>query len=117
MKTIRKTKLLLDNITVYESVIKEKDRHFYNIEVRKGREILSINERPITEKEYKKLTGDEDEKIKPYKPLPKDSKFAKANAYGQIPKDCISFNWCGKHCKGTKDCQILKGEYCKEYRC
>ena len=55
MKTIRKTKLLMDNITVYESVINEDNKYFYNIEVRKGREILSINERPITDKEYNKL--------------------------------------------------------------
>lgn len=65
-----------------------------------------------------------EEKIKPYKPLPKGSKFAKANKDGQIPKDCIHFNWCGKHCwYGNNayedvacDCRVLKGEYCEKYK-
>lgn len=65
-----------------------------------------------------------DEKIPKYKPLPKNSKFKKPNKDGQIPANCVSFNWCGKHCwhadgdyeETATDCKVLKGEYCEEYR-
>lgn len=67
----------------------------------------------------------EDEKIPKYKPLPKNSKFAKPNKQGQIPKDCIYFDWCENRCWDSElgnyedvseDCKVLKGEYCIKYK-
>lgn len=58
------------------------------------------------------------EEVKEYKPLSKGSKFLKANKEGQVPKDCIHFNFCGKHCgygKTYTDCEILKNKFCKKY--
>ena len=54
-----------------------------------------------------------------FKPVPKRSKFAKENKYGQIPKNCVHFNFCGKHCgKGEdySDCVVLKKEFCKDFK-
>ena len=48
----------------------------------------------------------------------KGSKFLKANKEGQVPKDCIHFNFCGKHCgygKTYTDCEVLKNKFCKKY--
>lgn len=65
---------------------------------------------------------DNDEEIKPYKPLPKKSKFAKPNEQGQIAKDCVNFNWGKDHCRilGANivincNCKVLNGEFCKNY--
>lgn len=55
---------------------------------------------------------------KPYKPLSKGSKFLKANKEGQIPKDCIHFNFCGKHCGESEkytDCKVLNKNFCEKY--
>lgn len=63
------------------------------------------------------------EKIPSYKPLPKRSKFLKPNKAGQIPANCVNFNFCGKHCwaadgdydEVATDCKVLRNEYCKDY--
>lgn len=62
------------------------------------------------------------EKEPPFKPLKKGHKFKRPNEQGQVPADCIHFNWCGKHCwidgdyeTDATDCSVLKGEYCKKY--
>lgn len=61
----------------------------------------------------------------PYKPLSKRSKFAKPNKEGQIPCNCVYFNFVGKHCfDATKgyyddiacDCKVLKGEFCEKFK-
>ena len=70
----------------------------------------------------------EELELKPFKPLSKRSKFAKPNDRGQIPKDCICFNFSGKHCRYFKDlndinsaiietdCILLQGQFCERYR-
>lgn len=64
----------------------------------------------------------EKDERKPFTPLPKNSKFLKPNKKGQIPKDCIYFNFCGKHCwidgdyENATDCKVLKGEYCNKLK-
>lgn len=54
----------------------------------------------------------------PFKPLNKRSKFLKSNKDGQVPCDCVYFNFAGKHCFDDIgcDCKVLKGEYCDKYR-
>lgn len=51
-------------------------------------------------------------------------KFSKPNKQGQIPKDCVFFNWCGKHCWDSEqgnydtaatDCKVLNNEFCEKY--
>lgn len=70
------------------------------------------------EKEAKKTLSKE-EKMK-FKPTPSRSPFARANEYGQIPKNCIDFNFCGKHCyrdyDNPCDCVVIKKEFCPFYR-
>lgn len=67
----------------------------------------------------------DDENIPDYKPLSKRSKFVKPNSYGQVPKNCVHFNFCGKHCYNVAlgdyedvacDCKVLKGEYCDTFK-
>ena len=51
-------------------------------------------------------------------------KFANPNEYGQIPKNCINFNFFGKHCRilkpnmdvEEKNCVVLRGKYCNIYK-
>jgi hypothetical protein len=65
----------------------------------------------------------ENENIPVYKPLPKRSKFQKPNKQGQIPANCVNFNFCGKHCwaadgdydEVATDCVVLKGEFCSKF--
>ena len=67
-----------------------------------------------------------EEKIKPYKPLPQRSKFRKANTSGQVPFQCVYFNFCGKHCRRfidddinkliEVDCIVLQNLFCKNYK-
>lgn len=71
---------------------------------------------------------EEIEEARPFKPVSERSKFARANNKGQVAKNCINFNFCGKHCRYFKDindinskiietdCIVLKGEFCKRYR-
>ena len=60
-----------------------------------------------------------EEKMK-FKPIPSRSPFARANEYGQIPKNCIFFNFCGKHCyrdyDNPSDCIVLNDELCEKYK-
>lgn len=65
------------------------------------------------------------EEAKPFKPLSKRSKFAKANQHGQIAANCIEFDFWGKNgnCQNYNDwqevnhpCKVCIGEYCKDYR-
>ena len=65
-----------------------------------------------------------DERVPKYKPFRQNSSFIKANKQGQIPKDCVHFNFYGKHCwiledgsyeNAACDCVVLKGEFCEKF--
>lgn len=72
--------------------------------------------------ERKDFMIDTDEEIKPYKPLPKGSKFAKANKIGQVPVNRITFSILKPHCAFIEnnilienECILLNGEICNRY--
>lgn len=66
---------------------------------------------------------------KPFKPTPLRSIFAKTNNWGQVPKNCVDFSFKSfggkqKHCCCfrdneyiEKDCIVVGGDFCNEYRC
>ena len=65
----------------------------------------------------------EKDERKPFTPLSPNSKFLKPNKNGQVAKDCLYFNFCGKHCwingdyeKNETDCKVLKGKYCNHFK-
>lgn len=66
-----------------------------------------------------------DEKVPPFKPLSKRSKYLKPNEQGQVAANCIELCHSGRNgnCQLFKDwqdvnhpCKVVKGEYCENFK-
>ena len=67
-----------------------------------------------------------EEKVPPFRPLSKRSKYLKPNEQGQVAANCVELCHSGRNgnCQLFEDwqdvnhpCKVVMGEYCKDYEC